>query len=168
MIGNDVIDLRQSLIESNWRRRGFIEKLFTDAEQRLINNYHDPEIMLWILWSMKEAAYKIYHRQIQIRAYIPKKLSCSIITLDKGIAKGIVICSENKYYTKTLIDTEKIHTTAVLNPENLNRIIEIEKKGIVKNENGVPYLAVFSNNTLKDISISHHGRFEHMVTIKEN
>ena len=29
MIGNDVIDLQQSRQESNWQRKGFLEKLFT-------------------------------------------------------------------------------------------------------------------------------------------
>lgn len=168
MIGNDVIDLQQSRIESNWQRKGFIEKLFTDAEQLLIKDHHDPEIMLWLLWSMKEAAYKIYNRETKIREYIPKKLLCSIISLNEVESKGFVFCNENKYYTKTQITSEKIHTTAVSNIENLNNIIEVEKKGIVKNESGIPYIVLSSNNTLKDVSISHHGRFERVVTISEN
>lgn len=64
MIGNDVIDILQTRRESNWRRRGFIAKLFNDEEQLLIEKSTDPESMLWILWSMKEAAYKVYNRSI--------------------------------------------------------------------------------------------------------
>lgn len=168
MIGNDVIDLQQSRVESNWQRKGFVEKLFTDAEQRLITQHHDPEIMIWVLWSMKEAAYKIYNRQTKIREYIPKKLVCSINTLNDFQAQGFVICNGNKYYTKTQITPENIHTTAVTNSENLDNIIEVEKKGIVKNESGIPYLVISSDTSLKDISISHHGRFERVVTISEN
>lgn len=168
MIGNDVIDLQQSRIESNWKRQGFIEKIFTEEEQRLIKQHHNPEIMVWLLWSMKEAAYKIYNRETQIRAYIPKKLMCTVISLDNFQSQGFVICNENKYYTKTQITSENMHTLAVKNIENLNRIIEIEKKDIVKNESGIPYLAVSSDNSLKDVSISHHGRFERVIMIAEN
>jgi phosphopantetheinyl transferase (holo-ACP synthase) len=164
MIGNDVIDLRQSRIESNWRRKGFIEKLFTDTEKQLIKDYHDPEIMVWILWSMKEAGYKIYNRQTQVREYIPKKMVCSIITLEKHIY-GLLSCNGNKYYTKTLITSQNIHTVAASISENLNNIIEIEKKGIIKTENGIPCLYVSENNTFKDVSISNHGRFERVVMI---
>lgn len=167
MIGNDVIDLEQSRSESNWQRRGFIEKLFTDAEQQLIKDYYDPEIMVWLLWSMKEAAYKIYNRETKIREFIPKKLSCTIITLDTVNADGFVICNGNKYYTKTQINSEKIHTIAASISEDLNNIIEIEKKEIVKTENGIPYLYIPHENTFKDVSISNHGRFEKIVTIAE-
>ncbi|WP_163407219.1 4'-phosphopantetheinyl transferase family protein [Flavobacterium ajazii] len=167
MIGNDVIDLRQSRIESNWQRKGFIEKLFTDTEKQLIKDYHNPEIMVWLLWSMKEAAYKIYNRQTKIREYIPKKLSCSIIKLVPYI-QGFVICNGNKYYTKTLITSENIHTVAASTSEDLNNIIEIERKGIIKTENGIPYLYVSNENTFKEVSISNHGRFERVIRIAEN
>ena len=46
MIGNDVIDLAQSRKESNWQRKGFIEKLFTADEQQLIKNYDEPEVIV--------------------------------------------------------------------------------------------------------------------------
>jgi phosphopantetheinyl transferase (holo-ACP synthase) len=49
MIGNDVIDILQSRKESNWQRRGFIEKIYTLDEQFLITNAADPETMVWIL-----------------------------------------------------------------------------------------------------------------------
>lgn len=78
MIGNDIIDLVQSRKESNWRRRGFVSKLFDEQEQLLIVNSPDPEIVVWLLWSMKEAAYKIWNRQTGIRKYIPLKLRCSV------------------------------------------------------------------------------------------
>lgn len=168
MIGNDVIDLQQSRIESNWQRKGFIEKLFTDAEQQLIKGHHDPEIMIWLLWSMKEAAYKVYNRQTKIREYIPKKLLCSINIVNDFQAQGFVFCNGNKYYTKTEITSENIHTTAVTNIKNLDNIIEVEIKGIIKTESGIPYLVLSPNNILKDVSISHHGRFERVVTISEN
>lgn len=163
MIGNDVIDLQQSRLESNWQRKGFLEKLFTDEEQQLIEEHHDPEIMVWLLWSMKEAAYKVYNRQTKIREYIPKKLACSIMTLYEFQAQGRVTCNGNTYYTKTQITPENIHTIAGVRMEILDNIKETDRKGIIKNETGIPYLAAIGAE-LQDISISHHGRFERIVT----
>lgn len=165
MIGNDIIDLAQSRIESNWQRKGFIEKLFTADEQLLIKNYAEPEIMVWLLWSMKEAAYKIYNRHTKIREFSPKKLSCSLESLTSQNTSGRVICDKRIYHTKTFLSLENIHTIAVDNQKNINNVIEVQNQEIVKDENGIPYLKTL--NSLQDISISHHGRFQKWVVIRQ-
>ncbi|MDP5199851.1 4'-phosphopantetheinyl transferase superfamily protein [Flavobacterium sp. DG2-3] len=165
MIGNDIIDLAQSRLESNWQRKGFIEKLFTTEEQEFIRNHSKPETMVWLLWSMKEAAYKIYNRQTKIREFCPKKLCCFLDSFNLNQAFGKVICNENVYYTKTTISPESIHTIAVNNLQNLNYVIEVENVEIIKDENGIPYSK--TSNSLQDISISHHGRFEKWVMIQQ-
>ncbi|MDQ6530854.1 4'-phosphopantetheinyl transferase superfamily protein [Flavobacterium sp. LHD-85] len=165
MIGNDVIDLVQSRIESRWQRTGFIDKLFTIEEQRFINDYDKPETMVWLLWSMKEAAYKIYNRQTKIREFSPKKLCCFLDSINSHLISGKVICNENVYYTQSTFSLENIHTIAVDNLENIKNIIEVENKEIIKDENGIPYLKI--NNMLQDVSISHHGRFEKWVTLRK-
>jgi phosphopantetheinyl transferase (holo-ACP synthase) len=76
MIGNDIVDLELAHKESNWKRNGFLDKIFTQNEQLLILNAKNPEVMVWNLWSRKEAAYKIYNRKTQIREYIPLQLEC--------------------------------------------------------------------------------------------
>lgn len=38
MIGNDIVDLAQSRLQSKWSRKGLIEKLFTTEEQYFIKN----------------------------------------------------------------------------------------------------------------------------------
>ena len=165
MIGNDVIDMLQSRKESNWRRKGFIEKIYTLDEQLLISNALDTEIMVWILWSMKEAAYKVYNRQTKIREYIPKKLICTITSQDHHTITGKVTCSGQTYYTQTVFSPDHIHTIAVIHFGDLNKVIEIEKKTTSKDEKGLPYLSNTLQNTIQDVSVSHHGRFEKVVTI---
>lgn len=165
MIGNDVIDILQSRVESNWQRKGLVQKIFTPEEQLLIAHDPEPEILLWLLWSMKEAAYKIYNRQTKIREYSPKKMVCSISSKDVSYSTGKVTCQENIYYTKTTIAQDVLHTIAVTSPDNLNKVIEIERKDIIKDHNGLPYLSNPISNILQDVSISHHGRFEKVVTI---
>ncbi|WP_264537852.1 4'-phosphopantetheinyl transferase superfamily protein [Flavobacterium sp. N1736] len=166
MIGNDVIDILQSRHESNWQRKGFIEKLFTIDEQLLITNSAEPEMMVWTLWSMKEAAYKVHNRQTKIREYIPKKLVCNITSQFSNSISGQVICGENVYFTKTVISKETIHTIAVCSLSDLQHVIEIENKGIIKDKNGIPYLSNMVSNTFQDVSVSHHGRFEKVVTLQ--
>ena len=167
MIGNDVIDLQQSRQESNRQRKGFIEKLFSANEQLLITEDSNPETMVWLLWSMKEAAYKVYNRQTKIRKYIPKQLICSIVSKENNQINGLVNCNENIYYTKTILSKEAIHTIAVSVLNDLDCVIEIEKKGIIKDANGIPYLSNAALDAFQDVSISHHGRFKKVVTLNK-
>lgn len=166
MIGNDIIDLHQSRRESNWQRKGFQEKIFTAQEQWLIANNTDPEMLVWLLWSMKEAAYKILNRQTKIREFIPKKLTCKLLSYDGNNATGQVVYFENIYHTKTLLCKDLIHTIAVNYLEDLDQILEIEKKDILKDTDGVPWINTHGHHYNKAVSISNHGRFEKIVTIR--
>jgi phosphopantetheinyl transferase (holo-ACP synthase) len=166
MIGNDVIDILQSRKESNWKRKGFIEKIYTQEEQLLISNAVDPEIMVWMLWSMKEAAYKVYHRETKIRRYIPKKLECFIESQTENAIQGKVICCNTTYYTKTILSNDSIHTIAVSAFNSLKMVIEIKNQSIVKDQNGIPYLFLSLQNKMQEVSKSHHGRFEKVVCIQ--
>lgn len=165
MIGNDVIDIIQSRYESNWQRKGFIQKIFTSDEQLLINKALNPEIVVWLLWSMKEAAYKIYNRQTKIRAYIPQRLECSLNSQNDKYILGKVFCCGNIYYTKTSISNDYIHTIAVTNHDKLNTVIEIEKNYIIKDEHGIPFLTSSLSDLVQNVSISNHGRFEKVVAL---
>ncbi|MFH6998828.1 4'-phosphopantetheinyl transferase superfamily protein [Flavobacterium sp. FlaQc-57] len=166
MIGNDIIDIVQSRRESNWQRKGFIQKIFTVEEQLLISNAQDSEIMLWILWSMKEAAYKIYNRKTKLRSYIPQQFVCTITSQNQDCVLGKVNCDESIYYTKTILSHESINTIAVNTIADFQNVIEIENKNIIKDNNGIPYFINSFSNIPQDVSISHHGRFEKVVTIK--
>ena len=37
MIGNDIIDLAETRLRSNWKRPGFLEKVFSVEEQKIIH-----------------------------------------------------------------------------------------------------------------------------------
>lgn len=166
MIGNDIIDIVQSRSESNWQRKGFIQKIFTAEEQLLISNAQDSEIILWILWSMKEAAYKIYNRKTKLRSFIPQQFVCTITSQNQDCVLGKVNCDESIYYTKTTLSHESINTIAVNTIADFQNVVEIENKNIIKDNNGIPYFINSFSNITQDVSISHHGRFEKVVTIK--
>lgn len=165
MIGNDVIDIKQTRLESNWKRKGLLEKLFTNEEQRLIATSTDPEITLWLLWSMKEAAYKIYHRQTKIRQYIPTKLVCSLDLINSDQATGQVFCNGNIYYTKTMLSDGCIHSIAITSSSQFSQVIEMDRNGILKDIHGIPYRIIANQIERQAVSISHHGCYEKIVTL---
>lgn len=156
MIGNDIVDLALAKKDSNWRRRGFLDKIFTTTEQTLIKDTQDQDLMVWNLWSRKEAAYKIYNRETGIRAYIPIQLEC----IYENETTGTVNCNGNTYYTKTLISGDKIHTIAFTNKSCFKEIVYLKSCDLIVKKEGLPYYFDKERNTIRPISISHHGRFK--------
>ncbi|WP_432708927.1 4'-phosphopantetheinyl transferase family protein [Pedobacter sp.] len=110
MIGNDIVDLRTAKQESNWQRKGFLNKVFTPAEQNLILKSATPDILVWLLWSMKEAAYKIYSKETGIRNYAPTSLVCTLHDLDGQRSSGEVTIAGRKYYSRSSLHNTFIHT----------------------------------------------------------
>ena len=163
MIGNDIIDLALAKTESNWKRKGFLNKLFTEKEQLIISNSQNREATVWNLWSRKEAAYKIYNRQTQIRAYIPLQLECFDLKTKDGIIYGKVICYDTVYYTKTTITSDYIETNAVLNPSDFDKIKTVNTSNHLIKINGIPNYFNVKTKTLSPVSKSHHGRFEKVI-----
>jgi phosphopantetheinyl transferase (holo-ACP synthase) len=184
MIGNDVVDLQLAKTQSNWQRKGFLEKQFTDFEQTEILNSKNPFLQVWLFWSMKEAAYKCYVQEFQKRFFAPKKFSCKTVS----DTKGIVEINNLKYRIKYLLSDNYIYSVAfkIENKKMVSELFFIEKNQsqtkitntklltffpkettVQKNEFGVPYL--YQNNIKLPvvISTSHHGNYGAFV-ISEN
>ncbi len=159
MIGNDIVDLDLALKESNWRRKGYLGKIFTVCEQLLILNAKNQQEMVWNLWSRKEAAYKIYNRETGIRGFFPLQLQCDY----QSAENGTVIIHNTVYYTETEVSKEFIHTIAVSKKENFKIIRTLESRNGVEKRNGIPFLS-HSETKSRPVSISHHGRFEKIIT----
>ena len=165
MIGNDIIDLDLARKESNWKRKGFLDKIFTKNEQLLISNFENPAMMVWNLWSRKEAAYKIYNRKTQIRGYFPLQLECFDLDSSDGIIFGKVAIKSFVYFTKTEINSEFINTIAVENSSDFQIIKTLENRKNIKKNNGIPHYYEEYNSVAKPVSISHHGRFERIISV---
>ena len=165
MIGNDVVDLAQSRRESNWKRKGFLDKLFTLQEQSVIKNATDPELVVWLLWSMKEAAYKIYNRETGLRAFMPQRLHCTINLCENANYYGKVVCGTDVYTTQTTIADEMIHTIALPEKHADKRVVFINQP-VHKDMRGLPFIR---NNYGKIIAVSksHHGRYTRVVAMQD-
>ena len=176
MIGNDIIDLSVAKLESNWQRRGFLEKLFTENEQQIILAASNPFVLVWKFWSMKEAAYKIYTQQNEVRFFAPKKFACLLFSEKEGL----VNFKDQIFYTSSIVTRDYIFTLASLEkaikayskfviPQLVDRMIKIKLEDVTgfstkkirqkKTKNKAP-LYYYKNILLtKSCSISHHGDF---------
>ena len=163
MIGNDIIDLELTKTESNWKRKGFLDKIFRKSEQQLILSSKKPELMVWILWSCKESAYKIYNRKTLVRAFIPLRLRCDL-EFSNGQIFGKVKCYDDNFFVKTEVTQNYIYTIAVTNKDSFQKIKEFDKDLNIIKRNGIPYLKESKNL----VSITHHGKFERRICIETN
>lgn len=176
MIGNDVVDLNLAKTESNWQRKGFLEKQFTDFEISEILNSANPFLKVWLFWSMKEAAYKCYVQEHKKRFFAPKKFSCKIIT-DR---EGVVQIEAKKYYINYLISENYITSVARENKDSkmVSELFFIDKNEsstkiindklvsffadetqLLKNDLGIPSLYQNDKKLAISVSKTHHGNY---------
>lgn len=161
MIGNDIVDLELAQIQSNWKRKGYLDKIFTKNEQLFILNSENPDVMVWNLWSRKEASYKIYNRITGNRIYNPIQFEC----FDSEQSIGTVMNRGVFYFTKTEINSIYVHTISVLNLDDFKSVTYENRNSKIIKINGIPFL---KNNDKKmpiPISISNHGKFEKIVSL---
>ena len=176
MIGNDIVDLNLAKTQSNWQRKGFLEKQFTRQEQDEIWQSENPFLKVWLFWSMKEAAYKCHVQESQERFFAPKKISCKIVSNKNGFVK----IKNKKYYLNYLLSKSYIYSVAAIT-NDFKMVSEsffitkndcstkiINKKllsyfpletQLKKNELGIPYLYQQNEKMPISISKSHHGNY---------
>ena len=161
MIGNDIVDLALAKKESNWQRNRFLDKIFTKNEQQMILNDANPEIMVWNLWSRKEAAYKIYNRETGIRGFFPLQLECSF----ENATLGTVSIKKKIYFTQSKIENDSIYTIAVAEKKHFDKIENISSSDEIYKNNGIPFIIDSTSKIKKLVSITHHGRFWKGITL---
>jgi phosphopantetheinyl transferase (holo-ACP synthase) len=160
LIGNDIVDLALAAQQSNWKRKGYLHKIFTAEEQLCIMKSTSPDQMVWLLWSMKEAAYKIHSRKKGIRNFAPTALVCHSIRIIKGKVEGAVTIDGENFFTASTLDEEKIHTLCASGKEEIKQIKIIltapEKRSLL-------------NEHLKiERCLSHHGAFLALAYLEAN
>ncbi len=158
MIGNDVVDLALAEKECNWRRKGYLEKVFTEREICSINSSSKPNEMVWRLWTCKESAYKINHRETRLRAYNPLKFEC----IFKNYFHIEVIFESKVFYCRTLQNQDFIYTEAVNDQMHFTYIQKVAFDNITKRDN-IP----FEKLSGFPVSITHHGKFRFAVKLNQ-
>ena len=185
MTGNNIVDIKVAATESNWKRTGFLEKIFTQKEQEYIKHAATPDEMVWKLWSMKESAYKIYTRQYGGRFFAPKKLSCTLLSSTSGqvtintISYQTITSSTNGYIYTTArqekYGTDFLNYCCEIHGHFTNQQKHVYKKlvasyaanngednrnfTIIKDKNNVPFMYCKKEQQKIPVSITHHGNF---------
>jgi len=180
MIGNDIVDIELAKGQSNWKRARYLDKVFTLNEQNEIFSSKDNNLMVWKLWSMKEAAYKLYTQIYPSRFYNPKRFECSFAegsTVTYGIFKCYVTTkiTSNYIVSEAYLKHQKLRSRVIRFPadslETQSEILRYQllslaskqlncnKKDLqlVKQAYGIPTIAY--KNKHYNVSLSHHGQF---------
>jgi phosphopantetheinyl transferase (holo-ACP synthase) len=156
LIGNDIVDLSAAKAESNWKRKGYLEKIFTEAERFLIHVSKDANLMVWLFWTMKEAVYKAAENNTQTKTFAPSALSCNNLILHENSACGTVDYKGKKYYCNSILTPDYIHTIAA-DCEKTLALISLK----IKTYN----ISDQSYKNLKPDSVSHHGRYLALINL---
>ena len=186
MIGNDLVDLKLAAKQSNWQRKGFLDKLFTPKEQGYILNSKNPFKTVWLLWSMKESAYKAYLQIHGDRFFAPKNLSSHLISKNIGtvLINNVLFFTEsemNEAYIYTVAFSEKHNNKFLTNcfrfeptdfetqhSQTYQKVLAafarelklpVVQLKIEKNILGVPQLFQGEVLTKHSFSLTHHGQF---------
>ncbi len=193
MIGNDVVDLAFAKKTSRWQRPGFQEKVFTTLERQMIAAAPQSDEMAWLLWSMKEAAYKLFVRQLKRRFFAPAKLICTPRKNNVGTWGGEVRYEDHCCATHSIVEGSVVHTVAHhTNKPPESHLFKIDastgfhqqrtevyqlviqwfsdytgysasRLSIRKKEWGIPYFYLDDQLTNIPLSLSHHGNYAGMV-----
>ncbi len=173
MIGNDIVDLRFAREQSNWRRSGWLQKLFSDAEQHQILSSQNPHLQLWTFWSMKEAAYKVHQRRFSLLPkYNPMDFQCAIegeVYVNNYAYKIISEITEQYVYSIARVVSDMQYSSEVCEigtqvRDQLKEMI-VNTLGIKtlisfsKDKNGIPVVYLDKKRTNIAISLTHHGRY---------
>jgi phosphopantetheinyl transferase (holo-ACP synthase) len=158
-LGHDIIDLALAKQESNIYRKGYLDKILTTQEQKMMRESQNPWLCFWIFWSQKEAVYKILRQKGEERGYYPLKIE---IQKTESIW-GIVHFKNQIYYTQTKHHEDKLESIALDNPNHFSQIITLTKNTQIFKNQEIPFIK--THHQKQTISKSHHGRFESVITL---
>lgn len=175
MLGNDIVDLERANLESNWQRKGYLTKVCTAEEQQLVLNAADPSSTLWIIWTMKEAAYKVINRLTGQRNYAPVTLACQHLQITQNEACAQVMQGKFRILVKTVIHPHFIHSTAVVHESDFHALTmyrnsydtnylqqfnaQCETYQLIKNAAGLPEMIHRDTGKKHLATVSHHGQY---------
>lgn len=119
MLGNDIIDIQDVLASGQALRPGFKERICLDTEMSPLVDRFSEEYCTWILWAIKESAYKYYIQAGGAPILAPKKFQFSANLMTPELITGQtktpvgIIASEVRLRKDYLIaESFSIHSSA--------------------------------------------------------
>jgi phosphopantetheine--protein transferase-like protein len=87
MLGNDVVDLRDSDSDMATHPARFDERVFAPRERALIQDSAQPARMRWQLWSAKEAAFKAAKKCSPATIFSPRRFEVEVEMSDNDFGR---------------------------------------------------------------------------------
>ncbi len=91
MLGNDIVDLADPETRSGGQHPRFDERVFAQSERAVLARNSDPTRMRWILWAVKESAYKALRRMRPGTVFSPPRF---VVDLDPQLDGTVTVGNE--------------------------------------------------------------------------
>lgn len=122
MVGNDIVDLRDPDADSTRYRTRFDERVFSEAERRVIACSGSSERERWRMWAAKEASYKLARRRDPETIFSPRLFAVGPDPAGR-VERARVTHGENAYCVEFDETPERIHAVAVSNPDDFASLL---------------------------------------------
>lgn len=127
-MGNDIVDLTDSVNIGKSGDNRFLQRVFTPPEREVIAAGSDPDVILWALWAAKETAYKIVSKFIQLADSIPRRYPVVLFTGDHGPARsdsvcGMVFSPHGLIAIRLNIAADYLHCIGAASPDVLDHVL---------------------------------------------
>ena len=184
MIGNDVVDLDDPEGRAAARHPRFDGRVFDETERVLIEASPHPERTRWLLWAVKESAYKAARKEAPRTVFAPSRF---VVRLD-GDARACVTVGARRFHVDLVAGADHVHavsrsagdppatlSTVVARPPEisvwsdsvrwlaiatLSRLLAVEPEDLaIRRDGRIPTLWIRGARSAADLSLSHHGRF---------
>ncbi len=184
LLGNDIVDLKDSDSYHPTENFKFLDRVFCDEEKEYIFSSNDPKRTLWTSWAIKESAYKAWKRVFTYFVFSPKLMKIDYlskrITQDgyKNLEFEIVndrdwvatYCLDSSLKSKKLFHwveekNDKLNgekssiRVRKLVVENLSKIWNEPMEEIEVTIFPPPEVRKKNSERVNPVSLSHHGRF---------
>ena len=187
MLGNDIVDLADPETSRGGQHPRFDERVFASCERAALARSSDPTRLRWMLWAVKESAFKGLRRTqpgtvlspVQFVVDLDSQLHgtgsyrdqhyCASVELDRDCVHAIV--SDDLTRAGTLWGSRRVAdgTVADIAASQQARSLALDRisarLGIDRSELGIervgriPHLLHRGACTLATLSLSHHGSY---------
>lgn len=71
-VGNDIVDLTDPQNRGKSLDHRYVSRVLTPAERKRLDQFPEKDVLLWALWSGKEAAFKVLAKEDPALPFIPR------------------------------------------------------------------------------------------------
>ncbi|MFP8879118.1 MAG: 4'-phosphopantetheinyl transferase superfamily protein [Myxococcota bacterium] len=183
MLGNDIVDLADPESSCGGQHPRFDRRVFSRCERAALSQSPDPTRARWVLWAVKESAFKGLRRARPDTVFSPVRF---VVDLDSQL-RGSVTYRDTRYSATVEMDRDCVH--AIVSDDSapagtlwgsrritddsiasqqvralaLDRIADrlgIDRSDLSIDRVGrIPHLVHRGERTMATLSLSHHGSY---------